>query len=131
MYADRLLGLDLFPPSLYASQDADYLTRLRPYGLPLDSRDDYTKTDWATFAAAMSTSVTLRDAAIGGIVKYIGNPDDSRGFPLGDLYFTGNGTEFFLMCVCLNGCWRRVLTNDRTGTGPSSADTSRSSRSRR
>lgn len=102
LYADRLLNLNLFPDSLYAKQDAWHRSSLQPYGLPLDSRSTYTKTDWATWAAAIATTTETRDAIINGVVRYIGNTGDSHGNPLTDLYWSHNGTEFFLFARCLS-----------------------------
>jgi len=43
LYGDKLLGLDLVPQSVYDMQSAFYPTKLRTYGVPLDSRHSYTK----------------------------------------------------------------------------------------
>ena len=39
---DKVLGLGLMPESFYAAETASYLPRINTYGLPLDSRADYT-----------------------------------------------------------------------------------------
>jgi len=57
-YADDLLDLGLFPERIRAMQDAWYLERTEKYGLPLDSRHMYTKSDWEMFIAAISKSQT-------------------------------------------------------------------------
>ena len=44
---DKVLGLGLMPESFYAAETASYLPRINTYGLPLDSRADYTKSDVA------------------------------------------------------------------------------------
>lgn len=53
---DRLFGLDLFPSSVRASESDSYTRHEKPYGLPLDSRADYTKSDWLVWTAALSDS---------------------------------------------------------------------------
>src|SRR5260370_2205464 len=60
---DDLLALKLFPASVKNTELAYYKTKLNQYGLPLDSRKDYTNLDWqlwtATLAAADATFRTL------------------------------------------------------------------------
>ena len=49
-----MLGLGLMPESFYAAETADYLPRINTYGLPLDSRADYTKSDWILWSACLT-----------------------------------------------------------------------------
>jgi Domain of unknown function (DUF1793)/Domain of unknown function (DUF4965) len=57
-YADDLLNLGLFPSHLRKIQDKWYQKKTAKYGLPLDSRHMYTKSDWEMFIAAISTKET-------------------------------------------------------------------------
>lgn len=50
---DRLLGLRVFPQGTWEKELASYLTRLNPYGMPLDNRATYTKSDWLVWVASM------------------------------------------------------------------------------
>lgn len=43
---DKVLHLSLISEAFYASETKSYLARMNTYGLPLDSRADYTKSDW-------------------------------------------------------------------------------------
>ena len=52
---DQLLGYNLFPKSLRDSELAFYKTRINKYGLPLDSRKDYTKLDWSLWTATLAS----------------------------------------------------------------------------
>ncbi|MBC8102076.1 MAG: DUF4965 domain-containing protein [Cytophagales bacterium] len=51
---DRILGLNLFPQSMIRKEMAFYRTKLNRYGLPLDSRENYTKLDWTIWTATLS-----------------------------------------------------------------------------
>ena len=50
---DRLLGLRIFPENTWDKELEFYLTRLNPYGMPLDNRAGYTKSDWLVWVASM------------------------------------------------------------------------------
>ena len=43
---DKLWNTNLFPESFYAGELARYRKEAQPYGVPLDSREMYTKSDW-------------------------------------------------------------------------------------
>ncbi|KAF7966198.1 hypothetical protein HWV62_39706 [Athelia sp. TMB] len=94
MYGDKLLGLNLFPTSLYTQQTAWYKSVMTSYGVPLDTRHTYTKSDWSIWTAAIVTDTTVRDSFITGVVNYCKDGESSQ--PLGDWYDTnGGGVEGF------------------------------------
>ena len=43
---DKLWNTGLFPDSFYAGEMARYRKEAQPYGVPLDTREMYTKSDW-------------------------------------------------------------------------------------
>lgn len=46
LYSDKLLGLGLVPQTVYDMQSTFYPTIALPFGVPLDTRHSYTKSDW-------------------------------------------------------------------------------------
>ena len=50
---DKLWGTKLFPDSFYEGEIARYKKEIMPYGVPLDSREKYTKSDWLVWVASM------------------------------------------------------------------------------
>lgn len=51
---DKLWGTNLFPEEFYSGEIARYKKELLPYGVPLDSREKYTKSDWLVWAASLA-----------------------------------------------------------------------------
>ncbi|KAK6864004.1 hypothetical protein PG990_006557 [Apiospora arundinis] len=92
LYANSLLGFgtSFVPQSVYDMQSAFYPTVALEYGVPLDTRHSWVKSDWMMFAAAISSSST-RDMFIKKLANWIGVTPTNR--PLTDLY-DGNSGDF-------------------------------------
>jgi hypothetical protein len=88
---DKLLGLNLFATEVHTTELAFYQKHLNEYGLPLDSRADYTKLDWEIWTATLADSRTEFDTFLGPIVKWV-NQSPSR-VPLTDWYDTKTGKQ--------------------------------------
>ncbi|KAJ3568603.1 hypothetical protein NP233_g5597 [Leucocoprinus birnbaumii] len=91
LFGDKLLKLNLFPQSLYQQQTNWYGSGIaQPFGIPLDTRHTYTKSDWEIWTAAIVTSTSVRDLFISSVRKWAADGQSSQ--PLGDWYETTNGT---------------------------------------
>ena len=88
---DQLLGYNLFPKSVRDSEIAFYKTKLNKYGLPLDSRKDYTKLDWSLWTATLASNPADFNAIMDPIALWI-NKTPSR-VPLTDWYDTKTGKQ--------------------------------------
>ena len=113
MIWDKMWGLNLFPNNVIDKEINYYLTKQNPYGLPLDSRKDYTKSDWIMWTAAMSSDQVTFEKFIAPLYKYI-NETTSR-VPISDWHDTKNGkmTGFKARSV-IGGYWMQVLANKKT-----------------
>ena len=86
---DRILGLGLLPESFYAAETASYLPRINRYGLPLDSRADYTKSDWICWTAAMAPDRQTRLALLEPVARVL--RETTSRVPFSDWYDTKTG----------------------------------------
>jgi hypothetical protein len=86
---DKLLALNLFDPSIGQSEIAYYLQHLNQYGLPLDSREDYTKLDWELWTATLAGDDHQFQTFMSPIGRWI-NEGPTR-VPLTDWYDTKTG----------------------------------------
>lgn len=85
---DKLLGLDLIPDAFYEKEIASYLPRMERYGLPLDSRAPYSKTDWILWTAAMAPEEDF-PKFVAPVADYL-RQTDTR-VPFSDYYDTETG----------------------------------------
>ena len=53
---DMLWKTDIFPESFYNGELTRYKKEMNYYGVPLDSREKYTKSDWTMWIACMADS---------------------------------------------------------------------------
>jgi hypothetical protein len=88
---DQLLGVKLFDPQIRQTELAFYQKHLNIYGLPLDSRADYTKLDWELWTATLSSDPVQFHALVDPLVKWM-NESSSR-VPLTDWYDTKTGRQ--------------------------------------
>lgn len=88
---DDLLGYNLFPKSVRDSEIAFYQTKINRYGLPLDSRADYTKLDWELWTATLASTPAAFNAIVDPIYRWT-NETPSR-VPMTDWYDTKTGKQ--------------------------------------
>ncbi|PBP15938.1 hypothetical protein BUE80_DR013284 [Diplocarpon rosae] len=88
LYADALLGLNLVPKAIYDMQSAFYPTVAQTYGVPLDTRNMLTKSDWEMWVAAISSPSTKK-LFISKLAAWINTTPTYRAFT--DLYNTQTG----------------------------------------
>ncbi|HVJ07339.1 MAG TPA: DUF4965 domain-containing protein [Acidisarcina sp.] len=86
---DQVLGLNIFPAKIRETEIAFYEKHMNEYGLPLDSRETYTKLDWEVWTATLASTPEHFQTLFAPIPKWI-NETPSR-VPLTDWYDTKSG----------------------------------------
>lgn len=86
---DRLWGSGLFSDEVYEKELDYYVKKTNDYGTPLDSRRDYTKSDWVLWCAAMAKDTEQARALIAPVASYLKDTESRVPFP--DWYETVTG----------------------------------------
>lgn len=88
---NRILDLDLFPPSLAQSEVRFYLRHQNKFGLPLDYRKTYTKLDWSVWTATLADNQKDFSALIDPLYLYM--TESPTRVPLSDWFDTVTGAQ--------------------------------------
>jgi hypothetical protein len=98
---DRLFNWGLLPDEFYKNELNSYLPKINEYGLPLDSRAPYTKSDWTAWCASMTDDRNIFDALMSPIAKYI--RDRRAPVPFSDFYDTLEGVYVHFIARSVQG----------------------------
>ncbi|MGI6173642.1 MAG: glutaminase domain-containing protein [Christensenellales bacterium] len=108
---DGALNLGIFPQEFYEREVRSYQKRINKYGFPLDSRKDYTKSDWILWSASMTRDPNLFRAMIAPVARYLAESTSRVAFS--DWYDTVTGKYVhFIARSVQGGLFMPLLTKE-------------------
>lgn len=111
---DKLFGLNIFPKSVHEKEIEYYLGKFGPYGLPLDCREAYTKTDWIMWTATLADSKDTFMTFVNPVYRFMDETIDR--VPMSDWVWTDKpNMRGFKARSVVGGYWIKMLetTPDR------------------
>jgi len=83
---DKIMRINVFPHEVPEKEIAYYLTIQNKYGLPLDSRHQYTKADWIVWSATLARNTEDFQQLINPLYRFVNETTDR--IPMSDWYWT-------------------------------------------
>lgn len=105
---DKLFGFDLIGSEICERETAYYIEKSNRYGVPLDTRESYTKADWIVWAAALTDNKAKAEAIYLPVVRYLA--ESPTRVPFGDWYYSERGDiVHFINRTVVGGCFAPLL----------------------
>lgn len=101
MIWDLLFAFDFCSREWFDREIEWYLTKLERYGVPLDSREKYTKSDWLMWVTAMSDKKEQRALLCSALVRYL--EETPSRVPFSDWYDTKSGRSIAFVARSVQG----------------------------
>lgn len=123
---DKLLGLNLFPKEVLDREIIYYKKKQAEFGLPLDSRERYTKNDWITWTATLADNKEDFQTLFNPVYSFASTIP--QRVPLSDWYITDNAYMvgfqarsvvggFFIKMLDDKNTWNKWVTKGTNVSG--------------
>lgn len=89
MAFDVLFGSDLFDSDVRERETDTYIAKSNAYGVPLDTRSTYTKSDWILWTTVLTDDIEKRKALIAPVAKFL--RETATRYPFSDWYYSDSG----------------------------------------
>ncbi len=108
---DKVWNTHIFSPEVMQKEIQFYLTKQNEWGLPLDSREQYSKSDWIIWSACMAEDTETFLKFSDRIWKWVNETTDR--IPLSDWFWT-DSRHFrgFRARSVIGGFWMKVLMDN-------------------
>lgn len=83
---DKILGMNIFDEQIRKKEVAYYLTQQNQYGLPLDNRETYTKSDWIFWSATLADDLNTFNKFVKPVHAFMNETVDR--VPMSDWIYT-------------------------------------------
>ena len=105
---DKILKLHLFSQDLFEREIDCYIERMNKYGTPLDTRKEYTKSDWQLWVASLTNDEKKSTIFIEKLDEFLKTSPDR--VPFSDWFETGSGEyHSFRARTVQGGCFILLL----------------------
>lgn len=108
---NKILKFNVFPESVMQKEIPYYLNRQNKYGLPLDSRKNYTKADWIIWTATLSDDMETFKKFVIPVHKFMDETTDR--VPMSDWYNTDSKTHVGFKARSVVGGYYMKMLSDR------------------
>ena len=110
---DKIFGFDLFGKEVCERETSYYIEKQHRYGVPLDTRRSYTKSDWILWVAAITDDKSKRETLYKPVIEYLAQSPSRK--PFGDWYDAETGViEQFFNRTVQGGVFAPLLAESNT-----------------